>query len=398
MESGWKRSAAFFLASQNLSLFGSGVVGFGILWHITLETSSGSWMTLYTVCAMLPSALIAPWGGVFADRHNRKILIMLSDGFIALATLGLAIAFLFGFQRLELLLAASVVRSAGAGIQVPAVNSIFPQLVPKDALTRVQGINQSLNSVLFLLSPAVGGVVLGSLGIVWTFMVDVATATLAILVMARIRVGKIERKGESVSVMADLRRGLGYVRGHALLRRLILCFGASFFLFTPAAVLMPLMIERTFGGEVWRLTANELVWSLGSLLGGVLVSYRGAIHDKVRAIALCTVIFGVCFALLGVAWRFWIILALMGISGLFLPLVVTAQTVLIQEKAEPEMMGRVFSLVHIVTSLAMPVSIVLFGPLADIVSIQAILVVTGAACALVGVVYGRIGYGDSSAR
>ncbi len=91
-----------FLLSQNISLFGSSVVGFAILWHITLETSSGFWLMLFTICSMFPQVIISLWGGVWADRYNRKYIIMLADAFIAIATLGLAMAFRMGFQRLEL--------------------------------------------------------------------------------------------------------------------------------------------------------------------------------------------------------------------------------------------------------------------------------------------------------
>lgn len=389
----WKHTAAWFLASQNLSIFGSGVVGFSILWHITLETSSGLWMTLYTVCALLPTAIILPWGGVLADRHSRKTLIMASDGFIALATLGLAVLYLLGLRQLELLLAVSVVRSIGAGVQTPAVTAIFPQIVPKEELTRVQGINQSLNSVLFLLSPAIGGVVLGSLGIVWAFMIDVVTATLAILVMAGIRVQQAERQLENTSVIADLRRGVNYVRGHKVLRRLILCFGAMFFLLTPAAVLSPLLIERAFAGQVWHLTANELTWSIGSLAGGIYVSIRGEFNDKIRTIALCVVASGVCFACLGLVGNFWLFVSLVGVSGFFVPPLMTAQTVFVQETVEDAMLGRVFSLFHIIVSLSMPVAILFFGPLSDVVAIEHILLVSGTVLTATGIIYARHGNG-----
>ncbi len=389
----WKRRAGLFLASQNLSLFGSGVVGYAILWHITLETSSGLWMMLYTVCALVPTALISPWGGVFADRHSRKALVMLSDGFIALATLGLAIAFILVVRHLEMLLAVSVVRSIGAGFQTPAVNALFPQLVPAGELTRVQGINQSVNSVLLLLSPAIGGVVLGTLGIVWTFFIDVVTAALAIAVMAGLRVREWERQNTGTTVTADLREGLDYVLGHVVLRRLMIFFGFSFFLFTPAMALTPLLIERDFGGEVWRLTANEVVWSAGSLIGGIVVSWWGNFRDKIRVLAGCMVLYGISFAFVGMVDRFWLYLLLMGIGGLFLPAMVTAHTVLVQETAATDKMGRVFSLAQIVSHLAMPAAILLFGPLADVVSVRFILIASGAMLAVAGAVYGKVGYG-----
>ncbi|NLM21071.1 MAG: MFS transporter [Peptococcaceae bacterium] len=381
----WKK-IALFLISQNITLFGSSVVSFSIIWYITLETSSGKWIMLFTISSLLPQVLISLWAGVWADRYNRKYLIMLSDGFIALATLALAIAFWLGYQRLELLLVISFIRSIGAGIQTPAVNALFPQLVPTEKLTKVQGINQTLNSVLMLLSPAVGGIVLGFLGIAWAFMLDVLTAFLAIVVLSFISIEKVPRTDQA-TVFSELRQGIEYALQHRLLKRILICFGVSFFLVTPAAILTPLLVERTFGGDVWRLTANEMVWTVGSLLGGVFLSLRGQFKDKIRTVAICLVGFGVTFALLGLAGNFVVYLLIMGTAGFFMPIIATAQTVLIQENVEPTKMGRVFSLVQIVTGSAMPIAILFFGPLADVIPIGLILLASGLLLAITGILY-----------
>jgi len=388
---------ALFLLSQNISLFGSSVVGFAIIWYITLETSSGLWLMLSTICSMAPHAVISIWGGVWADRYNRKYIIMLADAFIALSTLGLALAFLAGYERLELLLVVSAVRSIGGGIQAPSVNAIFPQLVSQDKLTRVQGINQTLNSVLLLLSPAVGGVVLGSMGIVWAFLLDVITAAIAILIISFIKVQKVERTDAPAPLITEVKQGINYAFQHPLLRGIIICYAFSMVLITPVAVLSPLLVERSFGDEIWKLTANEVIWTVGSLIGGVFVSLLGSFKDKIRTIALCLFAFGVTFGLLGVAKPFWVYLTVMGIAGLFMPILATAQTVFIQEIAQPAMLGRVFSILQIVATTAMPIAILFFGPLADVVPVESILVVTGVLLALVGLIYQRSGRTASAA-
>jgi len=307
--------------------------------------------------------------------------------FIALSTFGLAVAFWLGFQRLELLLAVSVVRSIGAGIQTPAVHAIFPQLVARENLTRVQGINQTLGSVLMLLAPAVGGAVLGSMNISWAFMLDVFTAAMAILVMVFIKVETIERKDEVGTMFSELKEGVRYAFSNPVLRRIIICYAFSFFLFTPAAVLTPLMVERSFGSDVWFLTANEIVWSVGSIVGGIFVSLYGNFKNKIRTIAVSLGAFGLTFGLLGVAGNFTIYLIIMGIAGFFMPVIATAETVLIQEITEPDRMGRVFSIIQIIAASAMPIAILLFGPLADVISVEMILVISGALLIMVGYLY-----------
>lgn len=349
------------------------MVAFTIVWYITLETSSGFWLMLATICSLLPQVIISLWSGVWVDRYNRKHLIMLMDGLIALATFLLAVAFWLGVERMELLLAVSVIRSLGTGIQAPAVNAMFPQLVPQEQLTRVQGIHQTLMSISLLLSPAVGGLMLGSFGIEWALMLDVFTAWLAVIIFSFIPVEKVARTSENTSVFSEMRQGMAYAFSNRPVRLVLICLGFSYFLMTPAAVLTPLLIERSFDGGVWELTANEVIWTIGYLVGGGFVSLRGQFQNKVRTAAICLLAFGVTFSLLGLARPF---LAVMGIAGFFLPIIITVQTVLIQENVKKALMDRVFSLVQIITASAMPVAILLFGPLADIVSVESILLVS----------------------
>ena len=93
-ENNWKTKIILFLTAQTISLFGSSLVQYAIIWYITLTTSSGVMLTISTVCGFLPQIAISLFAGVWIDRYDRKKMIMLSDGIIAIATLVLAILFL----------------------------------------------------------------------------------------------------------------------------------------------------------------------------------------------------------------------------------------------------------------------------------------------------------------
>lgn len=373
----WKRKTALFLLSQNISIFGSSVTGYAIIWYITLKTSSGVYMTMATLASMLPQMFVTLWGGVFADRHNRKWIIMLSDGFIALSTLALACAWMAGAQSISLLLLVSVIRSIGSGLQSPAVGALYPQIVPASGLARVNGINQTLSSILLLLSPAVGGAILGGFGMEWAFLLDVVTAALAIVVMACLKVEKVQRTEAPESALAELKIGLSFVARQRLLRSVMTGVGVCFFLMTPAACLTNILVARTYGTEVWRLTANELAWTLGNLGGGIYVAIHGDFKQKIKAASIGLAGFALCVALLSAAGSFWVYLGVMAVSGVFMPIISSSLTVLIQTHVAPEMMGRVFSILQIIMSGAMPAAMMVFGPLADIVSIELLLLVTG---------------------
>jgi DHA3 family macrolide efflux protein-like MFS transporter len=345
-------------------------------------------MMLWTLCTLVPQVFISPFGGVWADRYNRKHLIMISDAFTALATLVLAISFLLGFPSLELLLIASVARAIPAGVQNPAVSAIYPQLVPEEKLTKVQGFNQTLNSALALISPAVGGVLLSTVGIVGAFFVDVITAALAIMVMIRIHVERPSLNVPDKSVWEDIRDGIAYIREHGQMRRLIIGILFTFLLITPAFTLNTLFIKRTFGNEVWRLTIHEIVWSVAMIISGIFVAVKGNFRNKPFTIAICVIGSGVTFALLSLSWSFISFLVFLGLAGLFWPVVSTAQTVFVQETVPQDKQGRVFSVIQLIITGTVPIAILFFGPLADVVRLQTIYLISSVFLVIVGVIYG----------
>ena len=180
MNQSWKNTAARFLTAQTISLFGSSLVQYAIVWYITLSTSSGRMLTISTVCGFAPQIAISLFAGVWIDRYDRKSLIMLSDTIIALSTLILAIAFLSGHRNIWLLFTVLMVRSAGTGIQTPAVNAVIPHIVPQKHLMQVNGIQNTLTSLIMFLSPAVSGAILSVSTLETTLFIDVFTALIGV--------------------------------------------------------------------------------------------------------------------------------------------------------------------------------------------------------------------------
>jgi DHA3 family macrolide efflux protein-like MFS transporter len=332
-----------------------------------------------TIAAFLPQIITSLFAGVWADRYNRKLLIIIPDLFIAASTLILVALFWLGIQSIPMLIVISAVRSFGSGVQMPSVLAIVPQLVPSEKLVRINGINTTLNSVLLLASPAVAGMLLGGLGIEFALLTDVMTALLAVGFMSFLTMPPRNNSeiSENTGALRDILDGLRYTRSHPFLMRLMIIYAIVYVLITPAAFLTPLYVERTFGPEVWKLTMNEITWTAGMLLGGIYVALKGSFHNKFFVMFVCTASFGVTFGLLGIAPNFTVYLLILVVAGLFMPAYSAADTVLIQENVAEHMMGRVFSLVQIIGSIAMPLGMLVFGPLADIISLQYILIGSG---------------------
>lgn len=265
----------------------------------------------------------------------------------------------------------------GGGFQAPAVNALYPEIVPREHLLRINGINQMANNVLLLLSPAAGGAILGMFGMQWTFLVDLLTAVIAIAIMFRLKIVTRAADRSDSSVLKELREGVRYTWSQPLLRVMLVCYAVTFILITPAAFLSPLMVVRSFGSEVWKLTANEMLWSLGALLGGAFVAWKGEFKNKITMIAVSLAVFGCTFALMGLSRVFWVYLIFDCICGMFVPVLIASETVLIQTNTEKGYMGRVFALLQFVSQGMMPIAILGFGPLSDLVRIESIMIGCG---------------------
>lgn len=390
MNANWKKTAFLFVSSQTLSLFGTMLVQYAILWYITLEAKSGTMLTLLIVIGVLPMLVLSPFAGVWADRYDRKKLIILSDSLVALTTLCLAVAFALGYQAYWLFFLASFLRAIGQGIQMPAVAAFVPQFVPKDHLMRVNGLLGSIQAATMLVAPMAAGALMTVAPIQTIFYVDVVTAALAVLVMTVfVRVPPHARASappkEQNATLADLKLGFRYVRHHSYLTRFFGFSALFMFLAAPVAFLTPLQVARTFGEEVWRLTAIEVLFSIGMMLGGALISVWGGFRNRVHTMVLSTLIVGVFTAALGMVPWFMVYLALMGVVGLSMPLFNTPATVMLQEHVEEAYMGRVFSVMTMISSSAMPAGMLMFGPLGDMIAIEWLLIGTGAGIVVLGI-------------
>lgn len=379
-EKNWLRNISLFLSSQTISLFGSSLVQYAMMWYITLETQSGMMMTIYTLCGFIPTFILSPLAGVWADRYNRKILIMAADGLIAFATFILAILFMMGYESIWLLFVMAAIRAIGTGIQTPAVGAILPQIVPTENLTKVNGINGSIQAIIAFASPMISAALIQLASMEVIFFIDVITATIAILtllIFLKIPAHEKARGKQEVSYISDFKEGLHYVNTHAFLKQFFIFFAIFFVLMSPAIFLTPLQVTRSFGDDVWKLTAIEIAFSIGMMIGGGVIAMWGGFSNRIKTMVLSSFIMGSCTFLLGIVPIFWIYLGVMAIFGIAMPIFNTPANVLFQEKIEEDYLGRVFGVLGMVSTSMMPLGMVIFGPIADVIPVEWLLIGTG---------------------
>jgi DHA3 family macrolide efflux protein-like MFS transporter len=385
---GWKKKVAVFLVGQTITTFGSLLVQYALLWHLTLTTKSGVVLALAAVFGFLPQAVVSIFAGVWADRVNRKVMIILSDSTIALATLVLAFFMLSGVDDLWLIFLVMAVRSVGAGIQMPAISALIPQIVPTDKLMRVNGINSSVQSSLLIIGPVAAAGIYSTFSLAAILFVDVVTAVIGLSLLATIAVPTLSRaaSNDKPSYFTDLTEGLKYIFSHDLVRWVMVIYSIVFLLVVAPSNLSPLMLVRTFGEDVWLLTILELSFGIGMVAGGALMAIFGAKVDRLGMMVGTSILFGVLAVVMGFTTNLILFYTLFFLIGLAVPAFSTSSMTLLQETVEPERQGRVFGFVGIVMAVAMPIGMAVLGPLADIVSVEILLIATGAITVLIAVV------------
>ena len=377
----WVRRVTLYLASQTMTMFGSSLVQFAISWYITLTTGSGWMLTLSTVFGFLPQLFVSPIAGVWADRYDRRKLIVFSDAAIAVSTAILAALFLMGYESITLLLVVSVVRSIGSGIQAPATNALLTEIVPEDNLMRINGIHSTLLSLIMLASPAAAGWLYAHYPLSMIFFIDVATAAIGIGILMMLRIKKrtrVETTNEN-NVREEMMSGLKYVRDTRWLKQMFGFYVFFALLIGPVVFLTPLMVARSFGQDPWFLQMHEIIFSLGSIVGGILIGVLSdRLGNKVRLMLYSCLAFGLTTLMMGFSKTFTVYLIIMFFMGTTMPFTNTSFMTVLQRKVDTQMIGRVFGVASIIGSTMMPLSMIIFGPLADFMAIEHQLIITGA--------------------
>lgn len=382
----WKKKTIKFMSAQTISLLGSSLVQYAIIWYITLKTQSGMMMAISTLCGYMPQMAISLFAGVWIDRYNRKYMAILSDAIIALSTLIIAILFLSGYQEIWLLFVVLLLRSAGTGIQIPTVNALIPQIVPQEHLMKINGINSSISSLMMFLSPMLSGLILSFASIEMTFFIDVITALIGIAIMFTISIPnhrKIDDQSIGKSVTKDIQAGFRYLKSNNFILKQLVFLIIVMVLISPSAFLTPLLVARSFGAEVWRLTVSEMTFSLGAICGGILIAIWGGLKKRTYTIIGATIVYGILMIAIGASPSFIVYLVFNGLIGISMPCFNAPINVMIQEKVETAMHGRIFSIMQIANACALPLGTVIFGPMADIIKVNTILIWAGLAVILV---------------
>lgn len=382
----WQPRFFTIWGAQAVSMFGTSLVQFAIVWWLTQATGSATALALATLAAILPNVLLGPLAGALVDRWNRRLVMIAADAIAAIGVLVLAALFATGGVQIWHIYAITLLRATMQTFQFPAMQASTSLLVPPEQLTRVAGLNQMLQGLTMIAAPPLGALLLGFISVQGILLIDVVTALLGILPLFFFHIPQpaAAQPAGRTSVLADMRAGLSYVyRWPGLL--ILLCMAAAInLLVAPAMSLKPILVIRHFGGDAVSLAIIESAFGIGIIVGGVLLSVWGGFKRRIFTSLLGVALIGVGLAAIGLmpAGAFWGGVAAMGLVGAMVVFANGPLMAVMQATVAPEMQGRVFTLMGSASAAMAPVGLLLAGPAADRLGVQAVYLAGGAICLL----------------
>ena len=395
-ESQTKWKAPFFTIwiGQQVSLIGSNIAQFAVIWWITETTGSATILTFGLLIAIIPGVILGPFIGALIDRWNRRIILITADSVIALMSVILAL--LFWRETIEIwhVYVIVFIRGIGDTFHFPAMAATTPLMVPKKQLARVAGLNQTTRGAVNIIAPLAGALLLELFDIYEIMIFDVATAAFAIFPLLIIAIPQPQRSRNDTDnpegkqgVLSDMHDGFKYVWNWSGLRALIVLTLILNFLVNPPVVLMPILVTEHFGGDVLQLGWMNSVWGVGYVIGGVLLSIWGGFQRRIVTMLIGVIGLGIGILVVGLTPVMFFPLAL---GGFFFGAVMNAMSngsmfAVLQDVIAPEVQGRVFSFGRSLANAAMPLGLAIVGPLAEILGIHMMYVISGVIYILIGV-------------
>lgn len=384
----WLRVFAPIWAGQAMSLLGSQIASFALIWWMTVTTGSATVLATATMVAVLPGVLLGPLIGAYVDRWDRKTVMIISDLATAIAAAALGLLFLTGAIEIWHIYVSSFIRGVGGYFHLAAMRAATTLLVPERHFTRVAGLNQMLTAGIGLLSPPLGALAVTLAPIHTLMWLDVVTALIAIAPLLLVTVPSPPARTQQTHILQDLKESFAFV---GTWRGLVLLTVSSVilnFLLAPALALGPLLATKQFGGGALEIAWITAAMSAGILTGGALITIIGGFKNQIATSIWGVIGMGIAglapaFALPDQLWLAVAGLYLLGVANAFANAPIMS---IMQSAVPPQLQGRVFMLSGSLSGAAMPVGLAIAGPMTDWLGPQIWFQVGAITCIVMGAI------------
>ena len=381
----------FFWIGQIFSLFGSQVAIFVLIWWLEVKTQNPIILSMASFSFILPYVLAAPIAGVFADRLNRKSLIIGADFLQALATLTLIIVMSFGFYDLWIIFTVLAFRSVCQAFHQPTVNAIIPTMVPKKNLSRINGISFLFSGFVQLIAPMFGALLLVFFSVTQALLVDVITFVIALIPLLLISIPSVrlaQQEKEDLTEKEGFSRQL--IDGFYTLKNtpgmIVLVFLSMMgnFLIQPLNVLSPYYAQKLHSATAFEFALLSSGIQGGIIAGAVTTSIKKHWNNKMEWFFGTVSLLMVGYGMLAFApYRlFSFIFPALFLIGISLPIINTIYQTILQTNIPHEKLGRVSSIDATLSMMISPIGSIIVGPLAVLLTVNGLFLIS----AILGIV------------
>lgn len=358
------------LGGQAVSILASNMTGFALSIWVFQKTSSATALGGMTAAFIIPYLILIPLAGVFVDRYNRKLMMMVSDLAAALGTLAIFILFTTEHLQIWHFYIINGIIGLGSAFQWPAYSAAITSMVPKQQYSRANGMLSVVQAGPGIIAPLMAGSLLPAIGLVGILLIDLITFLLAIGALLLVEVPPPTRTVEGLagkgSFWNEATFGFKYIfERPSLLGIVVILFFANFFLGFPNSVQTPLVLLRTGNSSVILgavQTSGAIAWTFGSLIMSTWVGFKDRIHGVLIGWSLYCLFGNLVFGL-GRGLGIWVPAILF--AGVGSSMGIASSTALLQAKTTPDVQGRVFSARRLLTWAPDMFTPLLGGLLAD---------------------------------
>jgi MFS family permease len=380
------RNFRLFFIGQLISQIGTWLTQIALTLLVLHRTHSGVAIGVLVACQFGPVLLLGAYGGVIADRADKRRLLLVTQTLQMVQSFALG-AFAFAHQApLGAFYATALAGGVLLAFDNPTRRSFVPEMVPADEVHNAVTLNSALMTSARIFGPAIAGLLVVTLGYGWAFTIDAASYTAVIAGLWMMRTEELYAPPRATKGRGQIRAGMRYIRTVSDLwvpMLMVAIIGTLTFNFS---VVLPLFVERTLHGSDATYTLVYSVLSIGSFLGALMAAHRRSV--EVHHIVLAAFAFGVAMLLFAAAPNLLVAFPVALAVGLTSIAFMTASTAIVQVRSDPSMRGRVLALQSMVFIGSTPIGGPILGVVCDAFGARAGLVIGGVA-ALAAATWGR---------
>ena len=381
------RNFRVFVMGQLVSLIGTWMQSVAQSWLVYRLTGSAVLLGTVGFASQIPIFLLSPLGGVVADRHERRRVLLLTQSSMMVLATALAVLTLLGhIQVWHVLVLASLLGIAN-GFDIPARQAFVIELVPRQDLPNAIAINSSMFNGARVVGPAIAGIVVSAVGEGWCFFGNAVSYIAVLAGLLSLTLPGREPVHRRPSPFEDILEGFRFVAGTSPIRALLLLLGMVSMTGMPYAVLMPVMAQDVLHSGASGLGLLMGAAGTGALVGALALAWHNSLRGLGRWVGFGAVSFGTCLILFSISRTFWLSVALLLPVGFSMLLQMSSTNTLIQSMVPDRLRGRVMS-VYAMTFMGMaPVGALLAGAAAEVLGAPTTIAVGGGVSIVGGLLF-----------